>query len=125
MGDSNFDIVVGSFYWAEDCELVGLLILKVLEVLGLNLGLDRDDKLGLMQMGLRQCEKMKEKMSNILKTNGLKITIEMNMNQVKFLDMWMSCDDGLFRPFIKENNIPRYVNINPEANPIRDPTQAQ
>ena len=55
-GDSDFDISMGSFHGVEACELVGLFILSKLFHLNLNLGLYRDDALGVCQLTPRQVE---------------------------------------------------------------------
>ena len=85
--DENFDVAVGSFHGAESCELVGLMILNELNSLGLNLGIYRDDGLGIMSNAPRECEKIKQKITKIFNENNLKITIEANQSEVNFLDV--------------------------------------
>ena len=56
---SHFDVTMGSFDGSETCELVGLYILFMLESLGINLGLYRDDGLAVCNKSARQIEQMK------------------------------------------------------------------
>ena len=56
-GDSNFDVGMGSFDGAETCEIVGLFLLSKLKHLGLNLGLYRDDGLGVSHLPAQQLER--------------------------------------------------------------------
>ena len=74
-GDSDFDISMGSFHGAEACELVGLFILSKPLHLNLNLGLFRDDALGVCQLTPRQVEIKKKEICKILKNIKLSITI--------------------------------------------------
>ena len=74
-GDSDFDISMGSFHGAEACELVGLFILSKPLYLNLNLGLFRDDALGVCQLTPRQVEIKKKEICKILKNIKLSITI--------------------------------------------------
>jgi hypothetical protein len=45
-GNSKFDVTMGSLDGAEICDLVGLFLLSQLQELNLNIGLYRDDGLG-------------------------------------------------------------------------------
>ena len=84
-GASLFDVGMGSFDGAEICELVGLFLLSKLQQLNLNIGLYRDDGLGVTSMRPRQVEKMKQKMCRIFQGFDLKITIDVNHRIVNFL----------------------------------------
>ena len=66
---------MGSFHGAEACELVGLFILSKPLHLNLNLGLFRDDALGVCQLTPRQVEIKKKEICKILKNIKLSITI--------------------------------------------------
>ena len=103
---------MGSFHGAEVCELVGLFILSKLLHLNLNLGLYRDDALGVCQLTPRQVEIKKKEICKILKTLNLSITIQANMKIVDFLDVTLNLNDGTFKPFMKPNDFPLYVNSN-------------
>ena len=52
--------------------------------MGLNLGLYRDDGLGLVYMGPRECEKKKKLIADIFRANELKIKIEVKSKKVEF-----------------------------------------
>ena len=58
--NENFDVAVGSFHGGEACELVGLMLLNELSELGLNLGIYRDDRLGILEITPRECDKKKK-----------------------------------------------------------------
>ena len=76
----NFNVAMGSFDSAEICELVGLFLLHLINQANLDMvvGLYRDDALAITKMTPRQCEKAKQKISQIFQENGLKITIDAN-----------------------------------------------
>ena len=63
----DFDVGVGSFDSAEICELCGLYLLSLLVNLGLNLGLYRDDGLGVSHLTARQNEKVEEVFNDAIK----------------------------------------------------------
>ena len=109
--DDNFDISVGSYCGTEACELVGLKLLHDLEHLGLNLGLYRYDGLGVLTKTPRENEKAKPLIANVFKKYGLKITIEVNQESVNYLDVNLNIKTGVYKPYLKDNNIPRYVNV--------------
>ena len=111
-GDTNFDVGMGSFDGAETCELVGLFLLSKLNNLNINLGLYRDDGLGVCCLTARQVEKLKQEMCKKFKAYNLKITTDVNHKSVNFLDVTLDLDSGLFKPFTKPNNTIQYVNKN-------------
>ena len=49
-------------------------------------------------------------MSNVFKSNGLKITIEANKKTVHFLDVTFDLTSGTYKPFMKPNNKLLYVH---------------
>ena len=53
---------------------------------------------------------MKKKICQIFERNGLKVTIEANAKIVNFLDITLDLNTGIFKPFMKENDIPTYVS---------------
>ena len=55
-------------------------------------------------------EIIKKKICAIFKKNGLSITIEANKKCVDFLDITMDLRDGIYRPYMKPNDVPVYVN---------------
>ena len=85
----NFDVGMGSFDGAENCELVGLFLLSQLQHLNINIGLYRDDGLAVSNLTRKQTETVKQNICKIFDLNGLKITIEANMKSVDFLDITM------------------------------------
>ena len=103
---------MGSFHGAECCELVGLFLLSLLQHLKLILGLYRDDGLGVCSLTARQIELTKKEMCKIFKEQGLSITIEANHKVVNFLDVNLDLNTGLYKPFMKPNDNPVYVNKN-------------
>ena len=109
-GNKHFDVTMGSLDGAETCELVGLFLLSKLQNLGLNLGLYRDDGLGVCTMTPRQIDKIKKEMCKIFGNFGLKITIDVNHKIVNFLDVTFDLESGLFKPFMKPNDNPVYVH---------------
>lgn len=111
-GNSNFDVTMGSFDGAESCELIGLYILSQLQNLGINVGLYRDDGLAICDKTPRQIESIKKEICNIFASNDLKITIEANKKTVDFLDITMNLTESTYKPYMKPNNVPLYVNKN-------------
>ena len=111
-GNSKFDVTMGSYDGAEVCDLVGLFILSQLQKLGLKIGLYRDDGLAAGYQTPRQLELTKQKICKIFKDNQLSITIEANLKVVNFLDVTLDLNTGLYKPFMKNNDTPIYVNKN-------------
>ena len=109
-GDTNFDVAMGSFDGAEVCELVGLLILSKLKSLGIDVGLYRDDGLGVCRLSARQTEMLKKKMCAIFNDLNLKITTDVNHQIVNFLDVTLDLSTGIYKPYMKPNNTILYVN---------------
>ena len=108
----DFDVSMGSFDSAEICDLVGLFLLSKLEDLKVNaqFGLYKDDGLAASEASPRQVEAIKKKICKTFKAHGLNITIEANKKVVQFLDVELNLSDDTFKPFIKPNDIPVYVN---------------
>ena len=109
-GASNFDVAMGSFDGAEICDIVGLFMLSKLQNLNLNIGLYRDDGLATGFQTPRQLEIIKKKLCKIFKEHELSITIEANKKVVNFLDVTLDLNTGLYKPYIKPNDTPVYVN---------------
>ena len=107
---TTFDVTMGSWDGAEICELVGLYLLHLLKQVDIDVGLYRDDGLAFTDKTPRQCECIKKKICKIFADNDLKITIEANTKIVDFLDVTLDLNTGLFKPFIKPNNILQYVH---------------
>ena len=104
---------IGGYHGAEVCDLVGLYLLSQLsQVLPKGLvGLYRDDGLAVSAATKRQNENLKKDICKIFTQNGLNITIETNMKVVNFLDVTLDLNTGEFKPFMKENDNPVYVDV--------------
>ena len=93
------------------CELVGLYLLSQLaEVIPKEyVGLYRDDGLAVSSARPRQIKILKKKICKVFEKNNLKVTIEVNAKIVNFLDITLDLSTGIFKPYIKENDVPVYV----------------
>ena len=103
---------MGSWDGAEVADLVGLYLLSQLTDLPIDVGLYRDDGLAVCRLSGRQAELTKKKLCAIFKDNGLNITAEANRKDVNFLDINLNLDTGIYRPYMKPNDSPLYVNKN-------------
>ena len=82
-GEVNFDVAQGSFDGAETTDMVGLYLLSKLKDLEeMNAGLYRDDLLGVTGLQAKEAEKLKQKISDIFKAEGLKVKVEVNKKVV-------------------------------------------
>ena len=94
-------------------ELVGLFLLhKLAQVIDKSLiGLNRDDGLALLRnTSGTEMEKFRKTVVKIFEELGLKITSELNLHQVDFLDVTLNLNSGKFWPFRKPNNNLLYIN---------------
>ena len=101
---------MGSFHGAEGCELVGLFILSQLNQINFNGGLYRDDRLGVVQGTRRQNENKKKELCEIFRRNNLRITVEVNLKVIDFLDVTLDLERDTYRPSLKQNNTLLYDN---------------
>merc|ERR1711954_229573 len=69
-----------------------------------------DDGLGVCSKPKRQIENLKNKICKTFNDLGLNITIEANLSTVDFLDVTLELKTGIFRPYMKPNNILQYVH---------------
>ena len=110
-----FDVTMGSYDGAEICELVGLYMLNKLSekaVIKGNIGLYRDDGLAAYEnISGPQAERIKKNITKQFKDEGLSITIKTNLKIVNFLDITLDLDKDIFRPYIKPNDRPLYINV--------------
>ena len=74
------------------------------------MGLYRDDGLAVADKTPRQNDILKKKICEVFKSVGLAITITANQNEVDFLDITINMKNATFKPFIKPNDKPEYVN---------------
>ena len=109
-GEREFDVSMGSYDGAEVCEMVGLFILSLLQPTGVDLGLYRDDLLGVTSLKGRPLEMMKQKIISIFQEKGLKVVGTVNLRATDFLDIFLDLQSGTHRPFAKEGDRPSYVH---------------
>ena len=79
-GGKPFNVTMGSWDGAEVADLVGLYLLSRLSVLGINVGLYRDDGLAAVDLRPRLAELTKKKICQIFKEHGLNITATLSYN---------------------------------------------
>ena len=105
------DVTMGSYDDAETCELIGTYMLSIITAnFKDQVGLYRDDGLAVCKATPREMEKIKQQVSNVFKSNGLKITIEANKKTVHLLDVTFDLTSGIYKPFMKPNNKFLYVH---------------
>lgn len=106
-----FDITMGSYDGAETCELIGTYMLSLIaSKFKDEVGLYRDDGLAVCKATPKEIEKTKKEVSNVFKSNGLKITIDANKKIVHFLDVTFDLTNGSYKPYMKPNNKLSYVH---------------
>jgi hypothetical protein len=114
-----FDVTMGSWDGAETCELVGNYILSIIEAKhGNNIGLYRDDGLGAFKATPQEVERIKKSICKVFKENGLKITVEANLNTTNFLDVTFDLAKNSFEPYAKPNNTPAYIHAKSNHPPV-------
>ena len=111
---------MGGYHGAEVCDLIGLYLLSQLtEVVPRSqIGLYRDDGLCVSTATPRQLDIIRKKICKIFQQNDLKVTTEANSKIVNFLDVTFDLNTGLYRPYMKENDQPLYVDINSNHPPL-------
>ena len=110
-GEKNFDVGMGAFHGAQVCEVIGLFILSKLEALpNFDTILYRDDGLAVTSSTPRQQEKLRQKIIQIFGKHDMKITIEINLKRVDYLDVTLDLETGLFKPYRKPGDKPLYVS---------------
>ena len=112
--NEEFDVPMGAFDGAEVADIVGLFMLSELENLNAKAVWTsyKDDGLAISDAGPQEVEKIKKKVCKTFRENGLEITVDANKKIVQFLDVELNLEDESFKPYIKENDIPLYVNAN-------------
>ena len=70
----------------------------------------RDDGLGITTSSPRLQEKLKQSIIRIFAQQELKITIEINLTRVNYLDITMDLETGLYKPYRKPGDRPLYVS---------------
>ncbi|XP_022799301.1 hemicentin-2-like [Stylophora pistillata] len=103
--ETMLDVTMGSYDGAETCELIGSYMVSLITASFKDqVGLYHDDGLVVCKATPREIEKIKQQVTNVLKSNGLKITIEANKNTIHFLDVTFDLKNGTYKPFLKPNN---------------------
>ena len=106
-----FDVTMSSYDGAETCELIGVYMLSLISAKFKDrVGLYRDDGLAVCRATPKEIEKTKQEVSNIFKSNGLKIAIEANKKTINFLDVTFDLTNESYSPFMKPNNKLLYVH---------------
>ena len=91
---------MGSFDGAEVCELVGLYLLHLLQETttpvssGVDLGLYRDDLLGVTRLRGRSLEKMRQRITAIFQENGIKVIGTVGPEATDFFDIFLDLRAG-------------------------------
>ena len=111
--DGLFDVTMGAPDGAEVCELVGLFMLDQVrnKFKELDFGLYRDDGLAEhRRIPGPRLDRIRKEMIELFKSNGLRITIEMNCTRADFLDVTLDLSQEKYQPYKKPNDRPLYVN---------------
>ena len=109
-----FDTTMGAFDGAECCELIGIFMLHEIKMKfpELNIGLYRDDGLGACRRrGGADLDRTRKGLTKLFKDHGLSITIATGLKQVDFLDVTLDLQEAKYKPFMKPNNTPTYINV--------------
>ena len=109
-----FDVTMGAYDGAEVCELVGTFLLYKLSLKynKSKIGLYRDDGLAIFKnISGPKSEKIKKNIQKLFKENQLDIVIQCNMKTVNYLDVTLNLENSTYRPYQKENNQIKYINI--------------
>ena len=104
---------MGSYDGAEACELIVCYLLIQLNKdinQKITLGLYRDDGLAVAKGTPSEIASIKQKICEIFKKNGLKITIEANKT-IDYLDVMLNLQTGTHQPYLKPGNTPLYIYI--------------
>jgi len=109
--DNLFDVTMGSHGGAETCELVGLFLLSTIsKKFRANIGLYRDDGLGVTDLKPQLAERLKKDLCTFFQSHGLKITIDVNIKTTDYLDVTLDLVKKHHTPYSKPDNIPLYVH---------------
>ena len=114
-GPVNFDVPIGGYDSSQIADLVSLYILHILNriISSEQLGLYRDH--GIMYIPNSNGPNSSSIQKNIIrafKLLGFKIEILSNNKIVNFLDVTLDLSNNTYRPFIKMDQSPSYININ-------------
>ena len=77
-----------------------------------DIGLYYDDGLAVFKnISSPKSEKIKKDIQKLFKENQLDIVIQCNMKTVNYLDVTLYLENSTYRPYQKENNQIKYINI--------------
>ena len=109
-GNEEFDVPMGCFDGTELCEIIGIYILKIQRVLQRdNAGLYKNDGFGVTkELPGPEMETKRKQIIEIFKM--LSITIKMNLHVVDFLDIQFNLKTNSYKPYMKPNNVPAYID---------------
>ena len=111
----DHDVTMGSWDGAEVAELIGLYILfRLTEVKKIfnkqDIGLFRDDGLAVIQGSGHVIDTKRKNAIKVFQEEGLKITCDVNIKKVCFLDVVFDLEANSYKPFHKINSKIQYVN---------------
>ena len=109
-----FDVTMGAPDGAEICELVGLFLLDSLSkrLPELNIGLYRDDGLAVHgKIPGPRLDAIRKQIHSFFAENGLRVTVDIGLTTVNFLDVTFNLKNNSFAPFKKPNDTPLYVHV--------------
>ena len=102
----------GGYDSSQIADLVGLYILHILNriISSDQVGLYRDD--GIMNIPNSNGPNSSSIQKKIIRALGFKIEISSNNKIVNFLDVTLDLSNNIYKPFIKMDQSPSYININ-------------
>ena len=89
---------------------MGLYMLHLLSDTKQDLGLYRDNMLGVTRLRGRSLEKMRQTIQRIFQEAGLKVIGTLGLEATDFLDIFLDLRAGTHRSFVKEGDRPTYVH---------------
>ena len=116
-----FDVTMGSFDGAEVCQLVGVYLLNELSRLvdKAAIGLYRDDGLGVLENATgHTADKLRKDIVVVFKSVGLRVTIDVNLKIVNFLDATFDLQTGKYQPYRKPGDNPVFLNKRSNHPPV-------
>ena len=111
--NEEFDVPMACFDGAEICELVGIYNFHLLKsiIRNENVGLYCDDGLGVLRnLSGPKTERLRKRITKIVKDCRLNIIIKMNWKTVDFLDVRFDLVNNTYEPYRKPNNGPVYIH---------------
>ena len=109
-----FDVTMGAYDGAKICELVGTFLLYKLSLKynKSEIVLYCDDGLAILKnISGPKSEKFKKDIQKLFKEKYSDIVIQCNMKTVNYLDVTLNLENSTYRPYKKENNQIKYINI--------------